>query len=521
VVKHQYFSKRDRQSRGTGRPPKIVAVERAVAHVKYIQHRPGPDRPEGGRELFTEFEDKADAKTIRKLIRDQENSKVVAHKLTLAPEIDPEDKKAFTREIMHKLASEKGLDLIWYGAEHSNTDHHHIHLVVLGKDRNGVDVRINKGDYDKIKEWGDRYLERCHPLEFERARQEREEKERDRIEQRKKERELAKKERTGDRVELAWLRKKIIREQLEPYTEWKKKQDEREAAKVEHSEKESEKPYFQDTIEAAGKDWSRGNSLQELRDLNQYLWDNYEERIPIKDFKKLNGWIKDKEKLKEPEDRGESQPDEQTKSADKKSGKQKDSLEYKGEEYGKEDSYERLVGLVDKLRENKKERLPIDDYQMLRGWIENRDRERFAGSLDDAMKQAKQQHARETSSRNRGSERYVDPVQQEVMSNPVVGVFMSGASIVNTVVSWIDLRDNRDLLKEGREGLEDAKRSKHDDYLKRGKKEDRDRDEAAIENIDKALDENKTAREKREEEKKRKDQERKHDPFKYDPWGQY
>jgi type IV secretory pathway VirD2 relaxase len=101
------------------------------------------------------------------------------HKITLAPEINPGDKKAFTREVMKKLGSEKGLDLQWMAVEHNNTDHHHIHVVILGKDKNGTDVRIDKKDYDKIKDYGDRYLERVHPLELERARTERERKEKE------------------------------------------------------------------------------------------------------------------------------------------------------------------------------------------------------------------------------------------------------------------------------------------------------------------------------------------------------
>jgi hypothetical protein len=31
------------------------------------------------------------------------------------------------------------------------------------------------------------------------------------------------------------------------------------------------------------------------RNLNQYLWDNIDERIPKEDYRRLSGWIKDKE----------------------------------------------------------------------------------------------------------------------------------------------------------------------------------------------------------------------------------
>ena len=71
-------------------------------------------------------------------------------------------------------------------------------------------MRIDKKDYDKIKEYGDRYLERVHPLELERARAERERKEKDRIEQRKSERDAVRQERIQEGLELPWMHKKII-----------------------------------------------------------------------------------------------------------------------------------------------------------------------------------------------------------------------------------------------------------------------------------------------------------------------
>ncbi|MBX3150355.1 hypothetical protein KF728_09425 [Candidatus Obscuribacterales bacterium] len=537
VVKHQYFSRRDRQSRAAGGSPKVAAVGRALAHIKYIQHRPGEDRGEGGRELFNDREDNLDGKKVRKAIREQEDNKVVAHKLTLAPEINPEDKKAFTREIMHRLSSEKGLDLDWVATAHNNTGHHHIHVVVLGKDKNGKDVRFDKDDYNRIKEYGDRYLERHHPYELEKSRQERERKERERIEARQKEREAARAERIREGLELPWMHKKIIREVLEPYDTWKLEQQEKEraalAGKDKTADKEPEKPYFQDTIEAAGKEWSRENTLSELQDLNQYLWDHPDERIDIKEYKKLVRWMKDKERIQqrelregkpvEPGKEDEPKKEELNIQGEKEKPKDRDSFDWKGDKYSKNDSYERLAGLAQELRNNKKERLPVDDYQRLRGWIENKDRERFSGVLEKELQhQIKMDGKRGADAIEYGT-RYVDPVQAQAMRNPVIGVFLTGANLANMVVSWIDLRDNRDRLKEAGDALEDAKAEKHDDYLKHDKPEDKDRDKEVIEKLDQSIEDNKEARKKRAEEKKRKDEERekKHDPFRFDPWGQY
>ena len=90
------------------------------------------------------------------------------------------------------------------------------------------------------------------------------------------------------------------------------------------------------------------------------------------------------------------------------------------------------------------------------------------------------------------------------MSNPVVGLFMQGASIANELVRWIDLRDNRDRLKEAKDNLEEAKRNKHQDYVKPERThEEKARDQETIEDIDKAIDENKDERKRRRKEKEK------------------
>ena len=235
VIKHRYIP-------GRSRGGNVVSIGKALAHVKYIQHRPGPDKEKGGRELFNEEKDRMDAKEMRQAIREAGNDRVVVHKLTLAPEINPQDKKAFTRDVMAKLGQDMGRDLRWFGVEHNNTDHHHIHVVVLGKDRNGTEVKIGLKDIEKAKEHGDRYLERWHPRELERSRKDREDRERTRREERTKEREAAREERIREGLELPWLHKKIIREQLEPYKDWREKQDQK-AKEREPGGDRAERPY--------------------------------------------------------------------------------------------------------------------------------------------------------------------------------------------------------------------------------------------------------------------------------------
>ncbi|MBZ0295817.1 MAG: hypothetical protein K8L99_24880, partial [Anaerolineae bacterium] len=437
VVRHSYIGRR-----GSGGQAK--AIGKALAHVKYIEHRPGPDREEGGREIFSDTEDRVKGYEVRKEIREIGNQRVTVHKLTLAPEINPEDKKAFTREVMSELGRTKGHDLKWYAVEHNNTDHHHVHVVVMGKDRHGIDVKIDLKDINKIKEYGDRYLEREHPRELERAREERERQK----DARRREWEKAREQRERGGLELPWMHKKIIREQLEPYEKWREKQDEKEKEK-DRAREEHKLEKSRDKIEAMGKEWSKANSLKELRGLNERLWDNFDERISKADYKKLGSWITDKEReVERRQIEKELEKQQEGKEA-------RDYFEYEGERYNKKDPYKKLSGLAQELRQ-KDEKLPYDDYQKLRGWIEDRDRNRWQGALEKGLSQAKREMR--TPERPRTTEvaggQMIDPLQEHMMRNPVVGLFMIQAGLANELVRSIELTDKRDLLKENREEIE-------------------------------------------------------------------
>jgi hypothetical protein len=325
------------------------------------------------------------------------------------------------------------------------------------------------------------------------------------------------------------MHKRIVREQLEPYKEWKEKQ-EREPVQKEKGPAEPERPYHQDTIEAAGKEWSRANNLKELRDLNEYLWDNYEERIPKDEYKKLASWIRDKERL------GDRAPEQSKKDEPAKTGKDRDAFEFQGDRYGKNDSYEKLTGLASKLRDSE-ERLPFDDYQKLRGWMEDRDRERWSGALEKTIEATHKKFERsKTMTDLKAAEggRVIEPQLEQLMRNPIVGLFMTEAAIASEIVRSIPLDDrNRDYLKERIDGLDEARKNLDEREKERKfdgifvnkmpweirSKEERDRE--AREKIEKAKEE---AERKREEEKKKrkKDKERKRDDWdRFDPWGRF
>jgi hypothetical protein len=287
-------------------------VGKMAAHVDYIRHRAGPDRGDGeGRPIFdASTRQKIASEEVKRCFREvledsRQRSPLVAHKLILSPGLNAVDLQDYTREIMDKLGSEKGLDLTWYAVKHENTENNHAHVVVLGLDKNGVEVSFGRRDLDRIRDLGDRYIEREHQLE--------------RYLQRETDRVLLSRdhsyERQGDlefqklvgdvyrqREETESVREPEIepskdpsdsRTAVDPVTSKKRKY-------IEWSqEKAVEKLPADEKISANGKTYSRFSSSEDLEKLDEYLKEDYSHYLPKEQYGLLGTWRKTKEKFGE------------------------------------------------------------------------------------------------------------------------------------------------------------------------------------------------------------------------------
>ncbi len=155
VAKHKYL-------RGRNAPGK------ARAHVNYVAYRSETreEKVRGGREFFDSRRDGLDAREVKDLVYSQSDDRnFVMHKLILSPGVQSVDMKDYTREVMDKLGQEKRLDLEWRAVVHENTEHKHAHVILMGKDKNGHQVRIRRDDHQFLRKAGDEYLDREHKLD--------------------------------------------------------------------------------------------------------------------------------------------------------------------------------------------------------------------------------------------------------------------------------------------------------------------------------------------------------------------
>lgn len=284
-------------------------VGKMSAHVDYIRHRAGPDRGGGeGRPIFdASLRENIGSDEVKKCFREvledsNQRSPLVAHKLILSPGLNAVDLQDYTREIMDKLGSEKGLDLTWYAVKHENTENNHAHVVVLGLDKNGVEVSFGRRDLDRIRDLGDRYIEREHQL--------------DRYLQRETDRVLLSRDNSYDRQGDLEFQKLVgdvyrWREEIEPARESDDRVDSssnsgsgadpvtnKKRKYIEWSqEKEVEKLPADEKIVANGKTYSRFSSSEDLEKLDEYLKEDYSHYLPKEQYGMLGTWRTTKEKF--------------------------------------------------------------------------------------------------------------------------------------------------------------------------------------------------------------------------------
>ncbi len=118
-------------------------MNNAAAHLRYIQ-REGVSRDGEKGHLYSADFDRTDSKTFL----DRAEGDRHQFRFIVPPEdgIEYDDLKSFTRRFMSNMEKDLGTHLDWVAADHYNTGHPHVHIIVRGKDAFGKDLIIAK-DY--------------------------------------------------------------------------------------------------------------------------------------------------------------------------------------------------------------------------------------------------------------------------------------------------------------------------------------------------------------------------------------
>lgn len=255
---------------------------RAKAHVNYIQYRRGEDRETSNpRQFYSQDRDHIQGREVKRDIDDLDRAKVVVHKLILSPGLEGVNIEAYTRSVMQEVGRQKGLDLDWRAVTHKNTDHDHAHVVIFGKDQNGREVLFRKDDYTKMREAGDRYLERNHF--YERFL----ERDTDRVMQKGYERDK------GDNIFERLIQDLNRVEDKE--REGAPKEKPQRKPKEWDKQKAIEHLRDEEKIAAGGRVYTKFTPLEELVKYSDRLEDGLEKRLEYETYQQLWSWIGTKE----------------------------------------------------------------------------------------------------------------------------------------------------------------------------------------------------------------------------------
>ncbi len=141
----KYASLRHRRAIVKSRIVKLAGkgMNNAAAHLRYIQ-REGVSRDGEKGHLYSADLDRTDSKTFL----DRAEGDRHQFRFIVSPEdgIEYHDLKGFTRRFMSQMEKDLGTSLDWVAADHYNTGHPHVHIIVRGKDALGEDLIIAR-DY--------------------------------------------------------------------------------------------------------------------------------------------------------------------------------------------------------------------------------------------------------------------------------------------------------------------------------------------------------------------------------------
>ena len=116
-------------------------MDRAAAHLRYIQ-RDGVSREGERGQLYSAGQDRTEAKPFLERAEGDRHQ----FRFIVAPEdcVEYDDLKGFTRNLMGQMEKDLGTRLDWVAAEHFDTGHPHVHILIRGMDDRGKDLIIAK-----------------------------------------------------------------------------------------------------------------------------------------------------------------------------------------------------------------------------------------------------------------------------------------------------------------------------------------------------------------------------------------
>jgi hypothetical protein len=145
------------------------ATRHIIQHIDYIEKRER-DQNEPERQFYTKDGTRTRDEVIDTIMRNR-GEDAAMFKIILSPKQNELNHVEYTREIMRRFEEKTGIVTDWSLVEHKNTEHHHVHIVMPGRDVNGYSFRLEKEHLEILRELANEYQYELQDLVYEREKQ--------------------------------------------------------------------------------------------------------------------------------------------------------------------------------------------------------------------------------------------------------------------------------------------------------------------------------------------------------------
>lgn len=145
------------------------AVRHIIQHIDYIQKRER-DVNEPERKFYGRNGERSRENVIESVMENR-GEKAAMFKIILSPKQNELNHVEYTSEIMRRFEEKTGILTDWSLVQHKNTEYHHVHIVMPGKDMDGREYRIEREDLDLLRELANEYQYELQGIDYEREKQ--------------------------------------------------------------------------------------------------------------------------------------------------------------------------------------------------------------------------------------------------------------------------------------------------------------------------------------------------------------
>lgn len=140
------------------------AARHIIQHIDYIEKRER-DRDEPERKFYGGDGERSRDEVIDSVMKNR-GEHAAMFKIILSPKQNELNHILYASEIMRRFEERTGIKTDWSMVEHKNTEHHHVHIVMPGKDMDGRSFRLEQEHLDWFREIANEYQYEIADLDY-------------------------------------------------------------------------------------------------------------------------------------------------------------------------------------------------------------------------------------------------------------------------------------------------------------------------------------------------------------------